>query len=158
MRILKFLGARVLAVAIALSVVPAAVPQGTPLVGISKAEAQPRYYGGRRGGYYGGSRYNRGRGYYRGRDYYGGRRYSRDRYYGRRYRDRSAGAAVAAGIIGLGVGAAIASQPRYYAPAPRYYGRGLSGRDRSCLARFRSYDVYSKTYQPYSGPRRICYG
>lgn len=163
MKLVKYIGIRLLAVALALTFVPAAVPSGTPLVGISKADAQSyngrRYYRGG-GGYYGGRRFDRGPRYYGGRRYDGGSRYYRDRYYGGRYRDRNAGAAVAAGIIGLGIGAALAnSGPRYYEQpyGGRRYG-GLSSRDRSCLARYRSYDVGSKTYQPYNGPRRICYG
>src|ERR1700754_5187042 len=46
---------------------------------------------------------------------HGGNRYRHRGYYGHRYRHRGPnyGAAAAAGIIGLGVGAAIASQGRY---------------------------------------------
>ena len=51
-----------------------------------------------------------------------------DGYRGRNYHHggggNAAGAAIVGGIIGLGVGAAIASQGynRYYAPPPVYYG------------------------------------
>jgi hypothetical protein len=160
MKWFKYLGVRFLAVALALTAIPAAMPSNTPLVGISKAEAQYRDYRGGRGYYRGGRDYRRG-GYYRGgRGYYG-----RDRYYGgrRHYRRHNGGAAVAAGIIGLGVGAALgaaASQPRYserrYIDGPVYGGRGLTARDRYCLSRYRSYDPASGTYQPYNGPRRYC--
>lgn len=165
MKFIRQLGVRLLAVALALTAIPAAVPANTPLVGISKAEAQYRDYGPRRG-YYGGRGYRGGRGYYRGGPgrYYGrDRSYRSGRYYGGRryYRRNNTGAAVAAGIIGLGVGAAIASsanRPRYVEPRPVYggYGGGLSAHDRYCLARYRSYDPASGTYQPYYGPRQYC--
>jgi hypothetical protein len=62
------------------------------------------------------------------RDWHGGGGYNRGGYYHRG--GNGAGAAVAAGIIGLGIGAAIASSnrpyyapPSYYAPPPAvYYG------------------------------------
>lgn len=157
MKMLKFLGVRLLAVALAFSVVPASVPSGTPLVGASKAEAQYRFEGGNRG-FRDGRRFLRP-GRYAGdhRGYYGRGRYDGGRRY---YRRNNNGAAVAAGIIGLGVGAAIANsaRPRYYEPAPVYggYSRGSSAWYRYCAARYRSFDPASGTYQPYNGPRRLC--
>ncbi len=120
MRIPKWLAGRTLAVALALTMVPAALPSTTPLVGVSSAKADPYYRygphygpGGFRGAGWGGQRYYGGRGYYGGPRYYGGRGYG----YGHRgYRVTAAAvAAVAGAIVGLGVGAAIASaaQPRY---------------------------------------------
>lgn len=92
------------------------------------AEARPRWDGGPgygRGGpgiHYGGRGYGRGyyaprgRGYYyapRGYGYYGAPyRGYRGRYYGYPrygYRDNSAGIAIGAGVLGLALGAAIAS-------------------------------------------------
>ena len=54
-------------------------------------------------------------------------------------RGPGAGAAVAAGIVGLGVGAAIASQPRYYyGPSPSYYaGPAYYGYYGGCRAEWR---------------------
>jgi hypothetical protein len=164
-RTFRTLGARVLAVALAFSFVPAAVPSGTPIVGISKAEAQFRYYGHGGDGYYGHRRLYRPGRYYGGSDrYYGrpgfyGRRghYDRGYYGGRRYyRRHNDGAAIAAGIIGLGIGAAIANsaRPRYYDYGSGY--QGGSSHARYCAARYRSYDPYTNTFQPYYGPRRIC--
>ncbi|KPF46738.1 BA14K family protein [Rhizobium sp. G187] len=89
-------------------------------------------------------------------------RYERHGYYRghRGYRDRRAGyryhngywyplAAFAAGAI---IGGAIASQPRPVAPSaglnPRHYDW--------CAVRYRSYDRYSNTFQPYNGPRQQC--
>lgn len=92
---------------------------GTTLGAAAPAEARRGYNGG---GHYGGGYYG-GRGY-GGRGYYGGR----------------GGAAIGAGILGLAVGAAIASNrgygygggyggggyyggaPAYYAPPPAPYG------------------------------------
>jgi hypothetical protein len=60
-------------------------------------------------------------------------------------------AAFAAGAI---IGGAIASQqPAYRAPRaaglnPRHY--------QWCANRYRSYDSYSNTFQPYGGPRQQC--
>ena len=91
-------------------------------------------------------------------------RYERARYWNghRGYRERRAGyryrngywyplAAFAAGAI---IGGAIA-QPRAVPVAPR--AAGLNPRHYSwCNARYRSYDSYSNTFQPYNGPRRQC--
>ncbi|GGD92136.1 hypothetical protein GCM10011390_08560 [Aureimonas endophytica] len=158
MKILRFAGARLLAVALAFSFVPAVAPSGTPLIGVQTASAAP-WNDGVPGNWRRHGGYNHGPGYYpRGRYYGGDRRYYRDRrsYDRRYYRHNNTGAAVAAGIIGLGVGAAIANsaRPRYAAP-PVYRG-GLSAHDRYCLSKYRSYDPASGTYQPYNGPRRYC--
>ncbi len=170
MRIARMLGGKVLAVAIALTMLPAAIPANVPLVGATAAKADPYWGGGRRyyrgggPGYYGGGpRYYRGGGpgYYGGPRYYGGG----PRYY--RHRHNNGGAAIAGAILGLGVGAAIASanQPRYVAPryaAPRYaapaYGVRPWTREwyRYCAARYRSFDPGSGTFQPYNGPRQMC--
>ncbi|WP_027229681.1 BA14K family protein [Phyllobacterium sp. UNC302MFCol5.2] len=48
-------------------------------------------------------------------------------------------------------------RPRYY--APRYYRQtyyGGSAHTRWCYARYRSYDAYDDTFQPYHGPRQAC--
>lgn len=45
---------------------------------------------------------------------------------------------------------------RYYRPRVRYERSGLDAHQRWCLNRWRSYDIYSDTYQPYNGPRRYC--
>jgi hypothetical protein len=47
-------------------------------------------------------------------------------------------------------------EPRYYRPRVRYQRSGLGAHQSWCLNRWRSYDVYSDTYQPYNGPRRYC--
>jgi hypothetical protein len=91
-------------------------------------------------------------------------RYERARYWNghRGYRDRRAGyryhngywyplAAFAAGAI---IGGAIA-QPRPAPVAPR--AAGLNPQHYQwCQARYRSYDSYSNTFQPYNGPRQQC--
>lgn len=157
----RWLGAKVLAGALALTMIPAALPAQAPLVGISQAQADPFYRGYGRGYYGGGPRYYRGGYGYRGgpRGYYGGGRgyYRGDRYYGHRRRG-SAGPAIAGAIVGLGVGAAIASanQPRYYA-APAYGPRPWTREWYNyCASRYRSFDARSGTFQPYNGPRQVC--
>lgn len=58
--------------------------------------------------------------------------------------------AFAAGAI---IGGAVMSQPR-----PVYRGSGLNPRHYEwCQARYRSYDAYSNTFQPYGGPRQQCF-
>lgn len=92
-------------------------------------------------------RYSRHRGYHRHRGYYRHRDYRRH--------DR--GAAVAAGVAGLAVGAivgsAIANQNQY-APAPVYGGGG--DWHAYCASKYRSYDVASGTYLGYDGYRHPC--
>lgn len=160
MRIARMLGGKVLAVAIALTMLPAALPANVPLVGGSAAKADPYWGGYGRHHYRGGGYYRGGPGYYGGPRYYGGQRY----YGGPRYyrRHNNGGAAVAGAILGLGVGAAIASanQPRYVAPryAAPSYGLRPWTREwyRYCANRYRSFDARSGTFQPYNGPRQMC--
>lgn len=150
MRILQSVGAKTVAVALGLSVLSAAVPATVPVAGVTAAKAD-----------------------WHGRHWHGGRGYYHDRYYGhRRY---NGGAAVAGALLGLGVGAAIASQPRYYyddgpvyyrergpvyyREAPAYYGGVRPWTPawyRYCSARYRSFDPRSGTFQPYDGPRQLC--
>jgi BA14K-like protein len=94
---------------------------------------------------------------YERRNRYEARRYWRGH---RGYRERRAGyryhngywyplAAFAAGAI---IGGAIANQPRAVPRAgninPQHY--------QWCQNRYRSYDSYSNTFQPYNGPRQQC--
>ncbi|RKE85880.1 BA14K family protein [Rhizobium sp. AG855] len=89
-------------------------------------------------------------------------RYESSRYWNghRGYRERRSGyryhngywyplAAFAAGAI---IGGAIANQPRAVPRAgninPQHY--------QWCQNRYRSYDSYSNTFQPYNGPRQQC--
>jgi hypothetical protein len=83
----------------------------------------------------------RGRSAYR-RGYYGGRRY----YRGRGYRRGYGGAAVAAGVIGLAAGAAIASSARSSGYRTRSW----------CAQRFKSYNPRTGTYLGYDGRRHAC--
>ncbi|ORE98321.1 BA14K family protein [Aurantimonas sp. 22II-16-19i] len=80
-------------------------------------------------------------------------------------------AAVIGGILGLGLGIAIA-EPRYYHDpyyhgprplyrvSPRAYRHGPRPWSRAwyryCHARYRSFDARSGTFQPYHGPRQMC--
>ena len=159
MRIFRMAGTRLLAIALAFSVLPAAVPSNLPIVGHSEAQARERHFdGGRRfyrhHGDYGRSGYYGGRGYYNRDGYYGPNRYYRGR--------RGKGGAIVAGtLLGLGVGAALASEPRYYRSGPRYSAsRGYAFRSRDwyeyCSSRYRSFDPRSGTFQPYHGPRQLC--
>ncbi|AYC99864.1 BA14K family protein [Neorhizobium sp. NCHU2750] len=111
-----------------------------------------QYYrhGPPRGGYYGGGPRRGWYGGYRGYPGYrhGYRRYSDGYWYPL--------AAFGAGAI---IGGAIAA-PRYVepAPAPIYHGAGLNPRHYEwCSSRYRSYDSYSNTFQPFNGPRQTCY-
>jgi hypothetical protein len=104
----------------------------------------PGYYGPRPG-YYGRP------GYYSG---YRGYRYHRPGY---RFHEGYwyPLAAFGAGAI---IGGAVAA-PRYVepAPAPVYRATNVSARHQQwCATRYRSYDPYSNTFQPYNGPRRTC--
>ncbi|MDY8107894.1 BA14K family protein [Fulvimarina sp. 2208YS6-2-32] len=163
MSFFKILGVKILALALAFSLAPSTMPAGfsVPGIGVSQAEAGSRWDRG--GRYYGGGRH------YRGDRYYGHRRGYRG---GHRRGGDAAAAAVIGGIVGLGIGAAIASQPRYVEPRyvqprPVYrtrpvvqsYGapRPWSGEwYRYCAARYRSFDAGSGTFQPYHGPRQLC--
>ncbi|MCB1493878.1 MAG: BA14K family protein [Rhodobiaceae bacterium] len=107
-------------------------------------------------------------------DRYGHKRYYRDPrppvvYYKHRRHHNDAGVAVAAGILGLTVGALIASAPprrTYYAPQPVYRAprnvyydspEPYSGEwYRYCAAKYRSFDAASGTFMSYSGVRKLC--
>jgi hypothetical protein len=122
---------------------------------VTPAQVRAQYYGG---GYYGGGCYagewpsqcrDRLR-WERSRPVYV---YPDNRYYGRRRHRDSTGAAIAGGIIGFALGAAIAgsqSDRRYY--ASRRGDRSWAAR---CARRYRSFDPYSGTYLSNSGYRRI---
>ncbi|MGE7371263.1 BA14K family protein [Neorhizobium sp. NPDC001467] len=115
--------------------------------------------------------------YWRDRGYYGGYRGYRD--YRPRHRYHNGYwyplAAFGAGaIIGGALAAPTYNEPRYVEPVPRYYepapryvapppryaapAAGINPQHTDwCLARYRSYDVYSNTFQPNYGPRKQCY-
>ncbi len=119
------------------------------------ALAQPYPYGGP--GYYGPSRY-----YYNGR-WVDQRRWEAQRErewrrnnYNRYRRDRGNSDALAAGIIGFALGAAILGSQN---DASRAYGyRGDRQHIASCRARYRSYDAASNTFMGNDGYRRYCVG
>jgi hypothetical protein len=128
---------------------PMPVISGSPVAASDVTNIQYRRYyrGGYRDGYYRG---------YRGYHGYRGYRGYHDGYYGHYDDYWYPLAAFGAGAI---IGGAIASQPRYYVrPAPVYRTGGLNPRHYEwCAARYRSYDAYSNSFQPYNGPRRTCY-
>lgn len=90
------------------------------------------------------------RGYYRG---YRGSRHHRPHH---RFHDGYWFPLAAFGAGAL-IGGAIAAPPRHSAPIVR----GAPGINPQhfewCHARYRSYDSYSNTFQPYHGPRKTCY-
>jgi len=98
------------------------------------------YYGGR-GAYYGGGR---NLGYYNG---YRGYRYYRPGY--RYYNDFWFPAA--AFLAGALITGAIVNQ------GPRVGYGGGSAHQQWCYNRYRSYRAWDNTFQPYNGPRRLCY-
>jgi hypothetical protein len=120
----------------------AAAPQ------VEKDVVQVQYWrDGPRGGHW------RGDGY-RGGGYYGGHRGYRDYRPGYR-RHNGYWFPLAAFGAGALIGGAIAAQPRYVEPAPAR--SGINPRHYEyCAGRYRSYDSYSNTFQPYSGPRQTC--
>ena len=160
MKLFKSFAVRSMAVALALALAPATLPAGAPL-GIAQAQAEPFVGAGVH--LVGGRHYGR-------RHYRGGRHYRvvaivAAAHYRRHRGIDSGGAAVLGGIIGLGIGAAIASQPRYYDEprplyrvAPRGYAPAYGSGEwyRYCADKYRSFDPRSGTYQPYHGPRRVC--
>jgi len=88
------------------------------------------------------------------RGWYRGHRGYRERRPGYRYHEGYWFPLAAFGAGAL-IGGAIASQPRYVEPAP---GGGINPRHYEwCAARYRSFDAYSNTFQPYNGPRQTCY-
>ncbi len=121
----------------------AALALAGALVATAPAQAQPGGYGGghsyRDGGNYG------ARGYY-GRGYHDGYGGNRGRHW--RHGDDDAGLAIGAGIIGLALGAAIASDhssydDRYYSGRRGYYdGYGVDGG-------YGGYDGYDYQYPGY---------
>jgi hypothetical protein len=112
------------------------------------AAAQPRPYGG--AGYYGEQRYfSNGRWVdQRAWEAQRQREWSGNRY--RTYRNDSNGDALAAGIIGFALGAAIRGDQ--YDSARSYSYRGDRNHVASCRARYPSYDQRSDTYL---GPDRF---
>jgi BA14K-like protein len=88
------------------------------------------------------------------------RRYDRrhDRYDRRHHGRDNSWVPLAAGalIAGAVIAGSAAAQPRYVEPAPTR--SGVNPRHYEyCSGRYRSYDAYSNTFQPYSGPRQQCY-
>jgi hypothetical protein len=98
-----------------------------------------------------GRKYNRqfrgdGRyGWHNGHRGYRHKRYRSDRYYDGFW--FPAGAFVAGAIIG----GAIANNNNYV------YRDGGNAHERWCYDRYRSYRAWDNTFQPYNGPRRLCY-
>ncbi len=88
--------------------------------------------------------------------YYGGYRGYRDYRPGYRHYNGYWFPLAAFGAGAL-IGGAIASEPRYVEPAPRYSGGINPQHYQWCSARYRSYDPGSNTFQPYNGPRQQCY-
>lgn len=134
---------------------PVAAANTTTSPDIEQVQWRHGYYRGGYGrGYYGGGY---GRGYYGGgyyrRGWYGGYRGYPGYRHGYRYYDGYWYPLAAFGAGAL-IGGAIASQPRYVAPAPV---AGLNPRHYEwCEARYRSYRAYDNTFQPNNGPRREC--
>jgi len=109
----------------------------------------------------------RNRIYYNSDRYYRSRNYRYRNYRHRRYRHRrhSDGAAIVAGIIGLGTVLAIANSnqrrtyynDRYYGNAPVYgYRVGSAEWVAACARKYRSFEPYSGLYTTYSGYKRQC--
>jgi len=98
------------------------------------------------------------------RGYYHGHRGYRHHRPGYRYHDGYWFPLAAFGAGAL-IGGALAAPPRYAdplppppPPPPAYGASGINPRHYEwCQARYRSYDPYSNTFQPYNGPRRQCY-
>ena len=112
---------------------------------------------------------NRGRNFgrrdFRRRDFRG-RNYGRRNFgYGNyRYRRHNDGAALVAGIIGLGVGLAIANSnrryyydDRQYGYAPAYgYQSGSAEWIAACARKYRSFEPHTGLYTTYRGYKRRC--
>ena len=84
-------------------------------------------------------------GWYKGHRGYPYRRYRNDRYHNGLW--FPAGAFIAGALIG----GAIANNNN------TYYRGGGSSHVQWCYDRYRSYRAYDNTFQPYNGPRRLCY-
>ena len=115
-----------------------------------------------------------GRGYGRGGGWNGGGRYVQNNYYGGGYRGgyrHGGGDALAAGIIGLGVGAIVGSaltpQTVYVAPpppppapvyAPVAYGPPAWTPDwyTYCYSRYRTFNARTGTFVGYDGYEHFC--
>lgn len=59
-------------------------------------------------------------------------------------------------LAAFGLGAAIIGGMAAQAPRPPVAVGVPSSHVRWCQGRYRSYDVYSNTFQPYNGPRQVC--
>jgi len=106
---------------------------------------------------------------HRGGHYYGGGGYHHGGYYRASHKQRSnRGDAVAAGIIGLGIGAIIGSAltqpspppPRVVYPAPQPVYDGLEpwspGWYNYCGRRYRSFNPNTGTFRGYDGQDHFC--
>ncbi|MCT7375034.1 BA14K family protein [Chelativorans salis] len=85
------------------------------------------------------------------------RYYARDYHRYRKHRHRSRRGNAGAFLGGLAAGAILGgllSQSSRAAPVYRY--RTSDPHVQWCLRRYRSYDVRTDTFQPYSGPRKYC--
>jgi len=80
-----------------------------------------------------------------------------DRYYRHRHRHNNNGAAVVAGIIGLGALLAITNNNRHYGNAHVYgYQSGSSDWKAGCARKYRSFEWHTGLYTTYSGYKRRC--
>ena len=140
-----------------------AMPMGNGLPVVKTESVQligQRHFRRNRAGHYWYRGHRRG-GYYR-------RGHSRHRYY-RRHRHND-GAAIVAGIIGLGTVLAIANSnqrrtyyndryygDRYYGSAPVYgYQPGSADWIAACARKYRSFEPHTGLYTTYSGYKRRC--
>ena len=98
-------------------------------------------------------RYNRRNRYNRRKRYY--RR--SDRHYRHRHQHHNNGAAVVAGIIGLGAVLAITNSNRHYGNAHVYsYQSGSPEWKAACDRKYRSFEWHTGLYTTYSGYKRRC--
>ncbi len=117
-----------------------------------KGSSEHYNYPGNRSGYHPGYR----GGYWPG---YGPGPYAHRPYYSRgNWNNNNNGAAVAAGIAGLAVGAIVGSAastpgPTYYTSSPQPWSPAWY---RYCEGRYRSFDARSGTYLGYDGHRHMC--